>query len=130
MPGLCCPAFLCPYATALSPPTIFGNVCYKVMTQQSSQPQKPQTGDSDARRFYTDAGKVLRVVVPVCVTVIMVGWLFTKIDFGQLREILANPSIFGSDLCAAGLADRIEQMFVEELAGAGAVRATLHKYIG
>ena len=49
---------------------------------------------------------------------------------GQLREILANPSIFGSDLCAAGLADRIEQMFVEELAGAGAVRATLHKYIG
>lgn len=49
---------------------------------------------------------------------------------GQLRGILANPSIFGSDLCAAGLADRIEQMFVEELAGAGAVRATLHKYIG
>ena len=90
MPGLCCPAFLCPYATALSPPTIFGNVCYKVMTQQSSQPQKPQTGESDARRFYTDAGKVLRVVVPVCVTVIMVGWLFTKIDFGQLREILSH----------------------------------------
>ena len=49
---------------------------------------------------------------------------------GQLREILSYPSIFGSDLCAAGLADRIEQMFVEELAGAGAVRATLHKYIG
>ena len=29
---------------------------------------------------------------------------------GQLREILSNEVIFGSDLCKAGLADRIEQM--------------------
>ena len=48
---------------------------------------------------------------------------------GQLRPILRNANIFGSDLEKAGLADRIEQMFVEELAGAGAVRATLHKHI-
>ncbi len=48
---------------------------------------------------------------------------------GQLREILANEVIFGSDLCKAGLAERIEQMFVEELAGPGAVRATLRKYL-
>ncbi|MBP3657529.1 MAG: mannitol dehydrogenase family protein, partial [Clostridia bacterium] len=48
---------------------------------------------------------------------------------GQLREILANEVIFGVDLCAIGLADRIEQMFVEELAGVGAVRATLQKYL-
>ena len=48
---------------------------------------------------------------------------------GQLREILANKVIFGSDLCEIGLADRIEQMFVEELAGPGAVRATLRKYL-
>ncbi len=48
---------------------------------------------------------------------------------GQLREILANEVIFGSDLVKIGLADRIEQMFVEELAGPGAVRATLRKYL-
>ena len=49
---------------------------------------------------------------------------------GQLRPILRNANIFGSDLEKAGLADRIEAIFVEELAGKGAVRATLHKYIG
>ncbi len=48
---------------------------------------------------------------------------------GQLREILSNPVIFGSDLCEIGLADRIETMFVAELAGPGAVRATLKKYL-
>jgi len=48
---------------------------------------------------------------------------------GQLREILANEAIFGSDLVKAGLAKRIEQMFVDELAGAGAVRTTLRKYL-
>ena len=41
-----------------------------------------------------------------------------------------NKVIFGSDLCEIGLADRIEQMFIEELAGPGAVRATLQKYLG
>lgn len=48
---------------------------------------------------------------------------------GQLRPILANASIFGSDLTATCLADKIEAIFVEELAGPGAVRATLHKYL-
>lgn len=48
---------------------------------------------------------------------------------GELKEILSNASIFGSDLVANGLADKIETMFVEELAGKGAVRATLRKYL-
>ena len=48
---------------------------------------------------------------------------------GQLREILQNESIFGTDLVAAGLSDKIETMFVEELAGPGAVRQTLQKYL-
>lgn len=46
---------------------------------------------------------------------------------GQLKEILANPVIFGTDLVDAGLADTIEAIFVEELAGPGAVRETLHR---
>ncbi len=48
---------------------------------------------------------------------------------GQLRPILANASIFGSDLSATVLADKIEQYFVAELAGPGAVRKTLHDAI-
>lgn len=48
---------------------------------------------------------------------------------GQLREILSNAAIFGSDLTTNGLADRIEGMFREELEGAGAVRRTLQKYL-
>ena len=48
---------------------------------------------------------------------------------GQLRGILSNEVIFGSDLVKIGLAERIEEMFVQELAGPGAVRATLRKYL-
>ena len=48
---------------------------------------------------------------------------------GQLREILSNEAIFGSDLCRCGLAERIERFFVEEIADAGAVRATLHRHL-
>ena len=44
---------------------------------------------------------------------------------GQLRAILSNESIFGIDLYKAGIGDKIEALFVEEIAGVGAVRATL-----
>ena len=49
---------------------------------------------------------------------------------GQLRPILCNTAIFGTDLTATPLAARIETMFREELAGPGAVRAVLKKYLG
>ena len=48
---------------------------------------------------------------------------------GQLRPILANKVVFGSDLCEIGLADRIEAMFLELIAGTGAVRETLRKHL-
>ena len=48
---------------------------------------------------------------------------------GQLKEILSNAAIFGSNLVEIGLADKIERMFVEELCGVGAVRMTLRKYL-
>jgi fructuronate reductase len=48
---------------------------------------------------------------------------------GQLRPILANESIFGSDLTKTCLAEKIETMFKEEIKGAGAVRTTLKKYL-
>ncbi len=48
---------------------------------------------------------------------------------GQLKEILSNANIFGIDLYEAGIGEKIEEMFVEEIAGPGAVRAVLKKYI-
>ena len=48
---------------------------------------------------------------------------------GQLKPILSNASIFGVDLWQAGLGEKIERIFVEELAGKGAVRAALQKYL-
>ncbi|MFI3226177.1 MAG: mannitol dehydrogenase family protein [Clostridia bacterium] len=47
----------------------------------------------------------------------------------QALEILSNASIFGLDLVACGLADKIEDMFVELIQGPGAVRETLKKYL-
>lgn len=48
---------------------------------------------------------------------------------GQLKSILNNSVIFGSDLTETVLAEKTEAIFVEELAGKGAVRAALHKYV-
>ena len=48
---------------------------------------------------------------------------------GALKEILANETIFATDLVKAGISDKIEGMFTEMLAGPGSVRATLHKYV-
>lgn len=47
----------------------------------------------------------------------------------QLRPILSNEHIFGIDLYQAGIGERIEEMFREEIAGPGAVRRTLQKYL-
>lgn len=49
---------------------------------------------------------------------------------GRLEDILRNPVIFGSDLVELGLAEKIEGMVKELLAGPGAVRAALKKYLG
>lgn len=48
---------------------------------------------------------------------------------GKLRSILSNETVFAVDLVQAGLADKVETMFGELLAGTGAVRATLKKYL-
>lgn len=48
---------------------------------------------------------------------------------GQLKNILSDSAVFGLDLTAAGLSGRIETMFIQELAGAGAVRETLKNWL-
>ena len=48
---------------------------------------------------------------------------------GKLDGILQNPVLFGLDLSAIGLSSRVEGLLREELAGPGAVRRTLCKYL-
>lgn len=48
----------------------------------------------------------------------------------QLRPILSNERLFFTDLYQAGVGEKIEQMFREMIAGPGAVKATIHKYVG
>lgn len=47
----------------------------------------------------------------------------------QLDGILSNASIFGTDLTKTVLADKIKAYFKAEIAGAGAVRKTLHETV-
>ena len=47
----------------------------------------------------------------------------------KLRPLLSNKIIFGVDYYEAGLGEKIETMVREEIAGPGAVRATLKKYL-
>lgn len=48
---------------------------------------------------------------------------------GQLKAILSNANIFGVNLYEAGIGEKIEEMFVDEIAGPGAVKAVLRKYL-
>ena len=47
----------------------------------------------------------------------------------KLTPILSNPMIFGSDLTKCPLGERIKGYFLEEIAGPGAVRATLRRHL-
>ena len=49
---------------------------------------------------------------------------------GNLTELLSNDSVFGADLVKCGLSDKIEGYLSELIAGPGAVRNTLIKYLG
>ncbi|MBQ3270397.1 MAG: mannitol dehydrogenase family protein [Clostridia bacterium] len=47
----------------------------------------------------------------------------------KLDALLSNPNLFGVSLVEAGLADKVTGCFKELIAGPGAVRATLKKYL-
>ena len=48
---------------------------------------------------------------------------------GALNEVFTNKAVFGVDLLEVGLAEKVEALFAELIAGPGAVRATLKKYL-
>ena len=47
-----------------------------------------------------------------------------------VEPLLRTPRIFGVDLYEVGMGETVCQMFTEMMAGPGAVRATLEKYVG
>ena len=47
----------------------------------------------------------------------------------QRRPILSNERLFFTDLYKDGVGEKIEDMFREMIAGPGAVKATIHKYV-
>lgn len=47
----------------------------------------------------------------------------------KLTPILKNQQLFGVDLDEVGLADRVQQMFLQMIAGTNAVRETLRQYL-
>ncbi len=48
----------------------------------------------------------------------------------QLKPVLSNSRIFGSDLYEAGIGELIEDMFREEISGFGGIRRTIRHYLG
>lgn len=59
---------------------------------------------------------------------IVVGQPDTFTD--QLRPILSNERLFFTNIYETGLGEKIETMFREMIAGTGAVKETIHKYVG
>ena len=53
----------------------------------------------------------------------------TETFTNQLKSILSNERLFFTDLYKDGVGEKIETMFREMLAGPGAVKATIHKYV-
>lgn len=47
----------------------------------------------------------------------------------QLRPILSNERLFFIDLYKAGVGEKVQNMFREMIAGPGAIKATIHKYV-
>ena len=81
--------------------------------------------DDNGEKFELSPDPLLETVCPV-----VAGIKFGDTDVEEMiRPLLTNRAIFGVDLYEAGLAGLTVQYFKELIAGAGAVRATLKKYV-
>ena len=48
----------------------------------------------------------------------------------KLEKLFSDASIFGVNLYEVGLGEQTEKYFVELIAGKGAIRETVRKYVG
>ena len=55
--------------------------------------------------------------------------LFRSTHLGGVRALLSDADIFGVNLYDVGLGEKVEGYLRDMLAGNGAVRATLQKYL-
>ncbi len=77
--------------------------------------------------FELSADPLLEVVQPIVKDVTLGS---TDDHSSKVKAILSNDKIFSIDLYEAGLGEKIEGYFAELIAGKGAVRKTLKKYVG
>lgn len=81
--------------------------------------------DDNGEKFELSPDPLLEAVCPV-----VAGIRLGDTDVEEtIRPLLTNRAIFGVDLYEAGLAGLTVQYFKELIAGVGAVRATLKKYV-
>jgi len=82
--------------------------------------------DDEGKPFELSSDPLLETVRPHLASV----KLGDKRDFhGELAPILSDEKIFAVNLYDAGLGKTVEEYFAELIAGPGAVRATLQKYL-
>lgn len=84
-------------------------------------------GVDDAGQKYELAPDPMKEEIGEQLSDIVIGKSGTLRD--QLKPILSNERLFFTDLYKAGVGEKIETMFREMIAGPGAVRATIHKYV-
>ncbi len=83
--------------------------------------------DDDGNKFEVSPDPMLEAVVPY-----VDGLTLSENTEGygeKIRPILQNTTIFGLDLYAAGMGEKIEKLFEDMCKGKGAVRATLKNCI-
>lgn len=85
--------------------------------------------DDKGNAFELSADPLLDTVCPY-VKDFKLGEVPSKEELtSKLSGLLSNASIFGVDLCAVGMCDKVLTAFAEMLAGPGAVASTLEKHL-
>ena len=81
--------------------------------------------DDNGEKFELSPDPLLDTVCPI-----VAGIKLGDTDVEEtIKPLLTNKAIFGVDLYEAGLAELTVQYFTELIAGPGAIRATLKKYV-
>lgn len=85
--------------------------------------------DDNGEAFELSADPLIDTVKPVVDKITLGSNISAKEAEEILRPVMSNKAIFGVDLFEAGLSDTVIGYFLELIAGKGAVRNTLVKYV-
>lgn len=85
--------------------------------------------DDEGNAFELSADPLIDTVKPVVDKINLGSNISAKEAEEILRPVMSNKAIFGVDLFEAGLSDTVIGYFLELIAGKGAVRNTLVKYV-